>query len=238
METLKRAIIVAAGVGNRLRPITLETPKPLVRVNGIRMIDTQIRALRNQGIQDIYIVTGYKEEQFREAFQGEPDIHLIQNPHYLEGNNITSLYAAREFLPGSLVLEGDLTILNEKILSPLISKSGYLATWMEHAPEWALEVVDGRISDLFVKGREDAYRLWGVSMWTEQDGALLSTLVKEQFENTRDWSIYWDELALSIFADRFDLGIREVPADALMEIDSLEELAAIDPTYALCSSLT
>ena len=65
MEKLKRAIIVAAGEGRRLRPVTLDTPKPLVTVNGTRLIDTSIKALKHHGIHEIYIVTGYKSEQFR-----------------------------------------------------------------------------------------------------------------------------------------------------------------------------
>ena len=58
MEELKRAIIVAAGEGKRLRPVSLETPKPLVRVNGTRLIDTEINALKQNGIHEIIIVAG------------------------------------------------------------------------------------------------------------------------------------------------------------------------------------
>ena len=61
MEELKRAIIVAAGEGKRLRPVSLETPKPLVRVNGTRLIDTEINALKQNGIREIIIVAGYKK---------------------------------------------------------------------------------------------------------------------------------------------------------------------------------
>ena len=50
MYKVERAIIMAAGIGKRMQPVTLETPKPLVRVNGIRMIDTVIRGLHKNGI--------------------------------------------------------------------------------------------------------------------------------------------------------------------------------------------
>ena len=56
MHEVKRAIIMAAGLGNRMRPVTLTTPKPLVRVNGKRMIDTVIEGLHDNGITEIYIV--------------------------------------------------------------------------------------------------------------------------------------------------------------------------------------
>ena len=58
MFIVKRAIIMAAGIGSRMQAVTLKTPKPLVKVNGTRMIDTVIRGLHNNGINEIYIVVG------------------------------------------------------------------------------------------------------------------------------------------------------------------------------------
>ena len=64
MAKVQRAIIMAAGLGNRMHPVTLTTPKPLVKVNGKRMIDKVIDGLHQNGIQEIYIVVGYLKEQF------------------------------------------------------------------------------------------------------------------------------------------------------------------------------
>ena len=61
---VKRAIIMAAGIGKRMRPLTLKLPKPLIEVNGVRMIDTIIDALLVNGITDINIVTGYMADKF------------------------------------------------------------------------------------------------------------------------------------------------------------------------------
>ena len=65
MNRVKRAIIMAAGVGKRMQPLTLTTPKPLVRVNGARMIDTVLRGLHQNGITEIYVVVGHLKEQFQ-----------------------------------------------------------------------------------------------------------------------------------------------------------------------------
>lgn len=66
MHKVERAIILAAGIGKRMNPVTLGTPKPLVKVNGVRMIDTIIKALYQNDITEIYIVVGYLKEQFCE----------------------------------------------------------------------------------------------------------------------------------------------------------------------------
>ena len=70
---------MAAGRGERMRPVTLQTPKPLVRVNGVRMIDTVIKALHQNGITEIYVVVGYLKEQFRSWEQEYPGLQLIEN---------------------------------------------------------------------------------------------------------------------------------------------------------------
>ena len=231
LERIQKAVIVAAGEGRRLRPLTFVTPKPLVSVNGTRLIDTSIQALKQNGIHDIYIVVGYKKEQFYEVYNNDPDIHILENPYYLQGNNVTSMYIARDYLPGSFVIEGDLLIRDQKIYDPMVEQSAYCATYMEHAPEWALKVQDGHIISCDIDGGDDAYRNLGISVWTKKDGALLSELLRKQFEEVKDWSVYWDQIPLSLFADQFQIGIREVGINGLTEIDTLQELIAIDPSY-------
>lgn len=71
----------------------------------------------------------------------------------------------------------------------------------------------------------------GISMWTEKDGAKLAELIRAQIEDIGDWSIYWDELALFIHKEMFDLGVREVANEDIIEVDTVEELAAMDPHY-------
>ena len=59
-----RAILLAAGMGTRLRPLTLTTPKSLISVNGQPMLERQIEFLKEKGIDEIIVVTGYLNEKF------------------------------------------------------------------------------------------------------------------------------------------------------------------------------
>ena len=141
------------------------------------------------------------------------------------------MYVAREYLPGSFILEGDLNIFNENVLDPKVSKSGYCASLEARTSEWSLDLVNDSVVSYSTTGGENCYRLWGVSMWTVEDGLKLSELVRVQIEDIRDWSDYWDTLALSNASKEFDLGIREIGSHDIIEIDSYEELLEIDPSY-------
>ena len=103
MNRAERAIIMAAGLGNRMRPVTLTTPKPLVKVHGVRMIDTVIRGLHDNGITEIYIVVGYLKEQFYTLEKEYPGVTIIENPYYDTCNNISSLYVARDHIENAII---------------------------------------------------------------------------------------------------------------------------------------
>lgn len=230
MNRAKRAILIAAGIGNRLKPVTLKTPKPLISVNGKRIIQNSIDILFASGIEDIYIVVGYKKEQFYELFGGNERIHIIENQHYSEGNNITSLYYAREYLPESFVLESDILINDPSVLNTELNCSGYLASRKDEVTEWIIDVQNGRIKNCQISGCEKGYQLFGISMWTKEDGERLAELIEREYTQG-NYNIYWDELALFKYKEQFNLGIREIAADALTEIDTFDELKALDSSY-------
>ena len=118
---VKRAVFIAAGFGSRLVPITLNTPKPLVRVNGTRMIDTLLDAVIAAGIEEIYIVRGYLGEQFDQLLYKYPGIKFIDNPLYNEANNISSALLARHLLKNAYVLEADLFLYNPELITKYYS---------------------------------------------------------------------------------------------------------------------
>ena len=228
---VKRAIIMAAGVGKRMNPLTLTTPKPLVKVNGVSMIDTVIKGLHDNGILEIYVVVGHLKEQFYEWSNKYKGITLIENPHYNTCNNISSLYVARDYLEDCIIMDGDQIIYNSDILSPRFILSGYNAIWCEdHTDEWLMKVENEIVKSCSRTGGSHGWQLFSVSRWTADDGIRLKKQLEYEFEHGNT-QIYWDDVPMFCYFGEYTLGIQIMQESDIIEIDSLEELAAIDQNY-------
>lgn len=229
---VKRAIIMAAGFGNRMKPVTLKTPKPLVRVNGVRMIDTVINGLHENGIYEIYIVVGYLKEQFQTLTDEYEGITLIENPYYRECNNISSLYVARNHIEEAMILDGDQIIYNNKILSPEFERSGYNSVWTDgQTDEWLQTVENGVVTSCSRTGGKCGWQLYSISRWTKQDGLRLKKHIELEFETNANRQIYWDDVALFCYPEEYELGIRPMKKEDIIEVDDLNELIALDKSY-------
>ncbi len=234
MHRVKRAIIVAAGLGDRMHPVTLTVPKPLVPVRGQRMIDSISHALHQNGIREIYVVVGYLGEQFAALEREYPGLRLIENPDYRTANNISSLYYAREHLGDCVILDGDQIIRDPAILSPEFQQSCYCCQWVERPTrEWLLRTEEGVVTACSRTGGDRGWELHSVSLWTREDGEKLRRHLEYEYEKKQNRTIYWDDVALFCHPEDYRLGIRPMFPDALVEIDSFEELCRIDPSYEI-----
>lgn len=231
---VKKAIIMAAGLGNRMKPVTLRTPKPLVKVNGIRMIDTVIQALHENRIYEIYIVVGYLKEQFKILTDEYKGITLIENPYYKECNNISSLYVARDYIEESMILDGDQIIYNSDVLAPEFEKSGYNSVWTDiETDEWIQTVENGVVVSCSRTGGKGGWQLYSVSRWTKADGIKLRKHLELEFEINKNTQLYWDDIAMFYHKEEYELGIRPMDKGDIIEIDNLSELVSIDESYKI-----
>ena len=227
---VKRAVFIAAGFGSRLVPITLNTPKPLIRVNGKRMIDTLLDAVIAAGIEEIYIVRGYLGEQFDQLLYQYPMIRFLENPIYNEANNISSALVARYMLSNAYVLEADLFVSNPSIIKKYHYTSDFLAIKKDRTDDWCFEVKNGVIVDQKVGGL-DCWQMVGISYWNSEDGHKLAQDIADVYATPGGKERYWEQVPLAYRKKNYSVEIVECFDEDIVEIDTFRELKAIDKTY-------
>lgn len=226
----KRAVFIAAGFGSRLVPITFNTPKPLVRVKGTRIIDHLLDACLEAGIEEIYIVRGYLAEQFDQLLYKYPTVKFLENPVYNEANNISSSMIAKELLSNAYVFEADLLLSNPKIITKYHYTSDFLAIKKDRTDDWCFEVKDKIITEEKVGG-EDCWQMVGISYWNEEDGRKLAVDIPEVYSMPGGKERYWEQVPLVYKKKNYAVEVRECFEEDIVEIDTFKELKKIDPTY-------
>lgn len=227
---VKRAIFLAAGFGSRMVPITLNTPKPLVRVNGKRIIETLIDAVESAGIPEIIIVTGYLHEQFNELLDKYDNIKLVYNEFYNDMNNISSAYVVRNLFQNAYVLESDLLLYNPNLIRKYEYHSNFLGKKVDVTDDWCFDVKNG----IICKERQGGYncfQMYGISYYNEEDGKKISSDLSTVFNMPGGKEKYWEQVILDVCKNNYKIYLRECHDGDIIEIDSFKELKSIDKTY-------
>ena len=248
---VKRAILLAAGVGEQLKPITINTPKPLVKVNGVRMIDTLIDACIKAEIEEIYVVRGHLSEQFDILRYKYPRIRFIDNPAVCccsDTDSIASVWKAKELLNENVyICDADFVVYKPEVI---IRKYNYYSSVLGIPVErceddWCLIPDDQLYVSEKVFGGVNCYKMVGVFYWTKEDAMRLKDDVHRTFTEgmkkgrnlcwedvpIRSYRDYWNGVPVVSYRDQYDIKIIPCSAQDIIEIDTWEELKAIDPAY-------
>ena len=222
------AIIMAAGTASRFAPLSYEKPKALIEVRGEVLIERQIRQLREAGIEEVVVVTGYKAEQF-EYLKDKYGVVLINNPYYLTRNNNSSIYAAREYIKNSYICSSDNFFITNPFESD-VDESYYSAVYMEgDTGEWCISEDGGWIKDVKVGG-QDSWVMLGHVFWTESFSRSFLHILEDEYE----WPETADKLWETIYIEHINelpMKIRKYPTDFIFEFDTLDELREFDTSY-------
>lgn len=230
---VKRAIFLAAGFGARLAPITLNTPKPLVRVNGVRIIDTMLDAVIAAGIPEIIIVRGYLSEQFDQLLYKYPQIKFVENPMFNESNNISSAVCVRFLFQNAYVLDADLVLKNPGLIRKYEYESNLLGVPVERTDDWCVTLDRNGFVDSVAVGGLNGFREVGIFYWDAKDGAKLAEDLQSVYQSPGGRERMWEHTPLIYKKEHYQVAVRTCSASDFTEIDTFNELKKVDRSYDL-----
>ena len=213
-------------------PLTKTTPKPLLEVRGQPIIEHTIEILHKKNIFEIYVVVGYLCEKF--SYLSEKyNVILINNPLYDKCNNISSMYFAKEHLENAIVLDGDIWIKDADVIKDCFDFSGYTSIWtFDETNEWLQQTDEkGFVTSCSRIGGNTGWILYSISYWSKDDAIKLSKDIHTEFIENKNTSIYWDDVAIFCYPERYSLKVKEAQKDLFLEFDNLYELAAFESKY-------
>lgn len=224
------AIIMAAGFSARCMPLSSVMPKGLFRVKGEVLIEREIRQLKEAGVENIIIVTGYMHEKFA-YLRDKYGVKLLLNQDFDKYNNMSSLYVAQNYMGNSYILSCDNyyeeNIFHKYVYAPYTS-SVYSEAFCD---EYCITGVDG---DGYITGVHRG----GDRAWYTIGDAYYNRDYSETFVSIMNRE--WDQLSVrNMMTDDFhiahiqDLRLRQVkrPENSIFEFDTLEEFKAFDPQF-------
>jgi CTP:phosphocholine cytidylyltransferase-like protein len=217
-------LILAAGLGSRLKPLTDFVPKPLITVNKKPIIESIIESFDTVKLDNIFVVTGYLNEQFNYLPLKYPKVSLIYNELFSSSNNITSVNAfiRKKIISNLFICEGDIYFTNKfEILSKSNNSFYYGFINKQEKNDWGFVVSDDHRINRLEQSPNNNYLMSGVSYFNFTDFSKLSKKIIELIKSNQN-NLYWDEAVAQLLHD-IDLKLVEIEFGILYEIDTISD---------------
>lgn len=227
---MPNAVILAAGTSSRFVPLSYDIPKGLIEVKGERLIERQIRQLKDAGVSDINIVTGYKAEKF-EYLADKYDVRLIFNEDYAVYNNISSVFKVLDLLDDTFICSSD-NYFPDNVFLKSPEYPFYSALFsVGLTDEYCLRCDENdNIRGVEIGGCNEWFMIGHVRFNSEFSQKFVNIIRKEYAkEDVRKG--YWEDLYIKHLNELPYLKINRYSAGEILEFDSIDELRRFDSSY-------
>jgi HAD superfamily hydrolase (TIGR01450 family) len=242
-----KAIILAAGIGSRLYPITEKMPKSLVRVSGREILDYQIAGYIKSGIleEQIYVVTGYMSEMIQVFLSNKyPKVNIIINTDYLTTNNMYSLYIALTEIRNNTLLDFETLFINnadclydESLIQEFVLceyKNTIACEIGTYIDESMKIVTNGNniITDIAKTIKSENATGVSVDLYKYSSEAIqkLYSIIKDYIEVKKDVK-QWTEVAFPVLFKEIDVYPFDIKQRKWVEVDTMDDLLQADMTF-------
>lgn len=237
--SISKAIILSAGKGSRLLPLTENRPKCLIELSGRTLLEWQLEMLTANGVEDIVVVTGFRDEMVDEVVERWPGVRTLFNPFYHVADNLGSVWLARaEFDRDVLLLNGDTLISGSLVARVLSAPSNPITVTVDEKADYDADDMkvlrDGdrlrRIGKALEPGQYNAesigflaFRGTGPELFARQVDRMMHTS-----EGTRRWYLR----AIDALAQECDVHTLSIHGEEWQEVDFPEDVVKAEELTA------
>ncbi len=220
---------MAAGTSSRFVPLSVERPKGLLEVKGEILIERQLRQLKEAGINDITIVTGYKAAMF-DYLRVKFGVDTVYNEDYNRYNNTSSIIRVIDRLSDTFICCSDHYFSQNVFLEPA-NESYYAARYADgETGEYCLKVDDNDYITEVVIGGKDAWYMAGHVFFKESFSKKFRDIMNKEYIIDSVRNGYWEDVYINHLHE-LPMQIRRCPDEAVFEFDTLDELRLFDESY-------
>ena len=225
------AIIMAAGRSRRCMPLSNYLPKGLFEIKGDTMVERQIKQMHDAGIKEIVIVVGYLKEKYYEMAKKYPELIVIDNEEWQEKNNISSLYAAKDYIKNSYICCSD-NWFAHNVYRDYVYDSYYAAKYSdEFINEDCVKAFDknGYMREV-KRGGEKSWYIIGESFWRKDFSDTFKDLMVKEYYDPEMKYMLWDHFYAK-HIDVLNMKIRKTTDAECKEFDTTEEIIEFNPSF-------
>ncbi len=223
------AIIMAAGFGLRSLPLSRFVPKGLYEVKGEKLIERQIKQLIEAGISEIVVVVGYLKEQFR-FLEEKYGVIIVENDDYYRYNNISSLYAAKDYIKNSFICCSD-NYFNVNVFEEYVYDSYYSCKYTEeYAEEYCVTAMNGDYIAEIHKGGSHAWYTIGEAFFSKSFSKTFLKYLELEYGSSEMKKMLWDDFHIQ-HIEELPILLVKYSDEVVQEFDTVGDVIAFDPNF-------